>query len=71
VDAQGWYRREKVGTWGNADKLLTKRKNEALQGKNLTETLRCAPITFREIATEALAWSDAHKSEATEWTTAE
>jgi len=61
VDAQGRYRREKVGTWGNADKLLTKRKNEALQGKKLPETLRCASVTFREIATEALAWSDAHK----------
>src|SRR5215471_3688120 len=61
VDAQGRYRREKAGTWGNADKLLTKRKNEALQGKKLPETLRCASVTFREIATEALAWSDAHK----------
>jgi site-specific recombinase XerD len=61
VDSQGRYRREKAGTWGNADKLLTKRKNEALQGKKLPETLRCAPVTFREIATEALAWSDAHK----------
>src|SRR5215471_7521233 len=59
VDAQGRYRREKVGTWGNADKLLTKRKNEALQGKKLPETLRCAPVTFREIAAGALAWSDA------------
>jgi integrase len=61
VDAQGRYRREKAGTWSNADKLLTKRKNEALQGKKLPETLRCASVTFREIATEALAWSDAHK----------
>jgi len=59
VDAQGRYRREKAGTWGNADKLLTKRKNEALQGKKLPETLRCAPVTFREIAAGALAWSDA------------
>jgi hypothetical protein len=61
VDAEGRYRREKVGTWGNADKLLTKRKNQALQGKKLPETLRRAPVTFREIATETLAWSDAHK----------
>src|SRR5215469_14663932 len=61
VDAQGRYRREKAGTWSNADKLLTKRKGEALQGKKLPETLRCAPVTFREIATEALAWSDGHK----------
>jgi len=61
VDAQGRYRREKAGTWGNADKLLSKRKNEALQGKKLPETLRFAPVTFREIAAEALAWSDEHK----------
>ena len=27
----------------------------------MPETLRCASVTFREIATEALAWSDAHK----------
>lgn len=34
VDAQGRYRREKAGTWGNADKLLTKRKNEAPKGRS-------------------------------------
>jgi hypothetical protein len=50
VDAQGRYRREKAGTWSNADKLLTKHKNDALQGKKLPETLRCASVTFREIA---------------------
>src|SRR5262249_57582283 len=32
-----------------------------LQGKKLPETLRCAPVTFRDIATDALAWSDTHK----------
>ena len=52
VDAEGRYRREKAGTWGNADKLLTKRKNEALQGKKLPEILRRAPVTFREIAAD-------------------
>ena len=48
VDAQGRYRREKAGTWGNADKLLTKRKNEALQGKKLPETLRQRIVPFAE-----------------------
>ena len=61
VDANGRYQREKAGTWSNADKLLTRRKHEALQGKKLPETLRRATITFSEIATEALAWSDGHK----------
>jgi integrase len=61
VDAQGRYRREKAGTWSNADKLLIKRKNEALQGKKLPENLRSAPVTFREVATDVLAWSDANK----------
>jgi integrase len=70
VDAQGRYRREKVGTWGNADRLLTKRKNDALQGKKLPETLRCATVTFREIATEALAWSDARIANKPLWSDA-
>ena len=30
VDAQGRYRREIAGTWGNADMLLIKRKNEGI-----------------------------------------
>jgi len=61
VDAQGRYRGEKAGPWGAADKLLTKRKNEALQGKKLPENLRCAPVIFREIATDARAigWTTA------------
>jgi integrase len=61
VDARGRYRREKVGTWSNADKLLTKRKNEALQGKKLPETLRRRVVLFAEIANDALVYSRAHK----------
>jgi integrase len=57
VDAQGRYRREKAGTWGNADKLLTKRKNGALEGKKLPETLRRRVVPFVEIADDALAYS--------------
>jgi integrase len=61
VDTQGRYRREKVGTWGNADKLLTKRKNESLQGKKLPETLRQRVVPFAEIAEDALTYSRKHK----------
>src|SRR6202023_2759810 len=61
VDAEGRYRREKVGAWSNADKLLTKRKNEALQGKKLPETLRQRVVLFSEIGSEALAYSQGHK----------
>lgn len=61
VDAQGRYRREKAGTWGNAGKLLTKRKNEALQGKKLPETLRQRVVLFGEIAEDALGYSRGHK----------
>jgi integrase len=61
VDAQGRYRREKAGTWGNADKLLTKRKHEALRGKKLPEPLRQRTVHFSEIGEDALAYSRAHK----------
>lgn len=64
TDAAGLYRREKAGTKANAIKLYGKRKNEALQGKKLPETLRRAPASFREIAEDALAWSDQHKRSA-------
>jgi hypothetical protein len=57
VDAQGRYRREKAGTWSNADKLLTKRKNGALEGKKLPETLRRRAVPFADVADDALAYS--------------
>jgi integrase len=61
VDAQGRYRREKAGTWSNADRLLTKRKNGALEGKKLPETLRRRLVPFAEIADDALAYSRRYK----------
>jgi hypothetical protein len=53
-DAQGRKRREKAGTKSAAIDLYRKRKNEALQGKKLPETLRRATVTFAEIAKDAL-----------------
>jgi site-specific recombinase XerD len=60
-DARGRRRREKVGTWSNARDLYIKRKGQALEGKKLPEKLRRATATFAEIATDALAYSKAHK----------
>jgi site-specific recombinase XerD len=60
-DASGRRRREKAGTWESARDLYIKRKNEALAGKKLPEKLRCAAVTFAEIATDALAYSKQHK----------
>lgn len=64
ADAGGRYRREKAGTKSAAIKLYQKRKTEALEGRKLPEKLRRAPALFREIAEDALAWSDAHKRSA-------
>jgi integrase len=50
-----------AGTWGNAGKLLVKRKNQALQGKKLPETLRRRVVLFAEIADDALCYSRTHK----------
>ncbi len=64
ADAMGRIRREKAGTKSTAIELYRKRKNEALQGKKLPEKLRRRPATFREIAIDALAYSDQHKRSA-------
>jgi site-specific recombinase XerD len=61
-DASGRKRREKAGTWAVARDLYIKRKNEALQGKKLPETLRQATVTFAEIARSALAHAKIHKA---------
>ncbi len=61
IDAQGRFRREKVGTWSNARDLYHKRKTQAFEGKKLPEKLRRATVTFAEIARDALAYSKAHK----------
>jgi len=54
ADASGRIRREKAGTKSNAEKLYHKRKAEALKGKKLPETLRARPVTFAQIAAEAI-----------------
>jgi integrase len=61
TDAQGRLRREKAGTKSGAIHLYRKRKQEALEGKKLPENLRRAPVTFAVIASDALAYSKAHK----------
>lgn len=61
VDASGRYRREKAGTRGAAEKLYHKRKQEALEGRKLPETLRRRTVTFSEIADDALRYSKQHK----------
>src|SRR5215469_895237 len=60
-DASGRRRREKAGTWEAARDLYIVRKNEALRGKKLPETLRRKTVTFAEIAQDALAYSKQHK----------
>jgi len=60
-DAQGRRRREKAGTKSAAIALYHKRKQEALEGRKLPERLRRAPVGFREIAREALEYSQAYK----------
>src|SRR6185437_12604905 len=60
-DASGRARREKAGTKGMALQLYRKRKVEAVQGRKLPETLRSKPITFNEIADQAIEWAKAHK----------
>jgi hypothetical protein len=58
ADATGKMRKEKAGTKG---KLYIKRKNEAMQGKKLPETLPRRVIRFSEIAADALAYSQRKK----------
>jgi integrase len=54
--ADGRYHREKAGTWTAASNLLTKRKNEALQGKKLPEMLRRRSVLFSELAEDAIKY---------------
>jgi integrase len=61
VDAQGRLRREKGGTKSSALALYRKRKTEALEGRKLPEKLRRPPVSFGELAREALTHSKAHK----------
>jgi len=61
ADASGRIRREKGGTKGAAIKLYQKRKTEVLQGKKLPEQFRAKPVTFSELADDAIEWAKAHK----------
>jgi site-specific recombinase XerD len=61
ADAMGRIRREKAGTKSTALTLYRKRKTESLQRKKLPESLRSPMVSFAELATDALAYSKAHK----------
>ena len=62
VDADGIYRREKVGrSWKAASDLLAKRRHQATIGEKLPE-LRSRGILFEEIADDAIAYVKARYS---------
>jgi hypothetical protein len=60
-DAQGRRHREKAGTKSAAIALYRKRKTEVLEGRKLPDKLRWAPVLLREIAHDALEYSQLHK----------
>ncbi len=60
-DAAGRRRREKVGKKPQAEKLVEKRRVSARAGVKMPENLRARPVTFRELAKDALDWSRAEK----------
>jgi integrase len=55
TDAEGNYRREKIGTLGGAKKALTLRRADALNGTKLPP-LRRRVVTFGELADDAIAY---------------
>lgn len=63
TDAQGRRRREKAGSKASANRLLIRRKADALEGKKLPANLRTAAVKFRELADDALAFARAHNSQ--------
>jgi hypothetical protein len=60
-DQFGKKHREKAGTKSAAITLYRKRKQQALEGKKLPETLRQPLVTFGQIAKDALAYSKRNK----------
>jgi site-specific recombinase XerD len=62
-DASGRRRREKAGRRSDAITLLSKRKTEKLQRKKLPENLRTKPVTFGELANDAIEHSRAENGE--------
>ncbi len=61
ADSTGKIRREKAGVKSAAIKLYQKRKTEILAGKKLPENLRIKPVTFADLAADALVYSRARK----------
>ncbi len=57
TDAQGKYRREKVGRRADAKTLLDKRRTETLQRKKLPEKFRVKAVRFSELCADALEHS--------------
>src|ERR1035438_7036633 len=62
TDAEGRKRREKAGSHGVAEKLLIKRRGEALEGTKLPDNLRTKSVTFADLGKDALAHSGAENS---------
>jgi integrase len=63
TDAEGRKRREKAGSHGVAEKLLIKRRGEALEGTKLPDNLRAKSVTFADLSKDALAHSGAENSQ--------
>jgi len=63
VDADGRYRREKVGRHSDAIKLRAVRISEALKGEKLPKNLRNRGFTFDDLSTNALAYSAIHHTD--------
>jgi integrase len=64
ADATGRIRREKVGTFEEAQARLKIRKEEAELGSLPRLAWRRRPVSFRRIAEDALAYADQHKRSA-------
>jgi len=64
ADAAGRIRREKVGTFEEAETRLKLRKEEAKLGALPRLAWRRRPVLFRRIAEDALTYSDEHKRSA-------
>lgn len=62
TDSQGNRHFEKAGTYANAERLLTTRKNEKLEGK-MPDTLRGNGVTFSQLCDDALAYSKAQNGD--------
>lgn len=61
ADNAGNIHREHAGTREAAQMLYRKRKTEVLQGKKLPEKLRSRKVTFSELVSDALSYSEKNK----------